>query len=91
MAIQHLETNTNYLQEEEQIILQKGKDLDINLDQKFEHYQVRVHTSLGRLVKRFADVNTKVSISTKDWKEGIYIVVIKSGDYRNIKRVLLTK
>lgn len=89
MAVQNIATSQ--FQKSEQIILQKGKDLEFNLDQKYEHYQVRVHTSLGRLVKRLPDVNTKVSISTKDWKEGNYIVVIKSGNFHDIKRLLLTK
>jgi len=47
IATQNFTKGFKQIQNGEQIILQKGKDLEINLNQKYQHYQVRVHTSLG--------------------------------------------
>ena len=80
----------NFL-EGDRIILQQGKNLEIDLNEENDAYQVRIHTSLGRLIKRFQNVKEKVIVKTNDWKVGIYIVVIKSGEFREIKRVVLTR
>lgn len=73
------------------IIVRKGDVLTIDVGEVQNPIQVRVHSSLGRLLKHFKDVVQPVSMTTDHLQPGIYIVVIKRLESREIRKVLLTE
>jgi hypothetical protein len=85
------EKNVQLINDSETILVRKGEILKIDLGETGELTQVRVHSSLGRLIKLFRDVNESVSMPTKDLQPGIYMVIIKRLESREIKRVLITE
>ncbi len=79
------------INQEKPIIVRKGDVLTINVGEVQNPIQVRVHSSLGRLLKHFKNVVQPVSMPTDNLQPGIYIVVIKRLESREIKKVLLTE
>ncbi|MCS6821928.1 MAG: T9SS type A sorting domain-containing protein [Microscillaceae bacterium] len=73
------------------IIVRRGEPLVINMSDQENFYQVRIHTTLGRLMKRYTDVRAKITIHTDLWETGIYTVVISNATKREIRKVLITE
>ncbi len=73
------------------IVVRRGDVLVIDIGKVQNPIQVRVHSSLGRLLKHFKDVVQPVSMPTDNLEPGIYIVVIKKLESREIKKVLVTE
>ncbi|GAB4401770.1 MAG: hypothetical protein OHK0053_24930 [Microscillaceae bacterium] len=72
-------------------IVRQGDVLTIDVGPTENPVQVRIHSSLGRLVKYFSDVVKPVSMSTKALHPGVYLVIIKKETEREIRKVLVTE
>ena len=73
------------------IIIQKGEILNIKVEQaENEQVDIRIHSSLGRLVREFKNVYQQINYKTDHLLAGIYLVVIKRADVREIRKVLIT-
>ncbi len=90
ISFRQQESNVKLTNEAETILVRKGDVLKIDLGESDELIQVRIHSSLGRLIKHFKDVTDNVSMQTDDLQPGIYMVIIKRLEEREIKRVLIT-
>ncbi|NJO00520.1 MAG: T9SS type A sorting domain-containing protein [Bacteroidia bacterium] len=79
------------VRDETPIRLRRGDVLSVSVGEQHQGpTQVRIHSSLGRLVKRFDYPEQAVSMDTDILQPGVYIVVIKSPEIREIRKVLLT-
>lgn len=73
------------------IILTKGENLVLELDfVKEPILAVRIHSSLGRLVKSYQNVIEKIVMPTEKLEEGIYLIVIKREKNSEIRKFLIT-
>ncbi len=83
---------TQIIQNETPTIVKKGETLNIRLDNpKNEKIIVRVHSSLGRLVKEFPEVKEGFLMPTTTLLAGLYLVIIKRQNIREIRKVLVTE
>ena len=78
------------IRNEGEIILRKGAILEVDLGDDAELSQVRIHSSLGRLVKHFPNVSKKVSMNTQKLLPGVYLIIIKKKESREIRKFILT-
>ncbi len=77
---------------EEATLLKRGEILNIQVENpEMIPTQVRIHSSLGRCVKRFPVVTSEVSMSTDILLPGVYLVIIRQGNVREIWRFLITE
>jgi hypothetical protein len=73
------------------IIIRKGDKLTIKISNDNNvSATVRVHSSLGRLVQTYIDVWEKITMSTDKLLPGVYLVVIKKAESREIRKILVT-
>lgn len=85
------DANVKIIKEEHPIIIRKGENLTINIDNPLKAtLQVRIHSSLGRLVKQYLDVEDQIVMNTNNLLSGVYLVIIKKDDIREIRKVLIT-
>jgi hypothetical protein len=74
------------------IIIQKGDKLTIKVSNEDNRpATVRLHSSLGRLVQQYPEVWDKITMSTDKLLPGVYLVIIKKDETREIRKVLLTE
>ena len=74
------------------LILRKGEPLVIKIEATQQHKTtVRVHSSLGKLVKEFMEVENQINMLTDKLLPGIYLVVIKQADKREVRKFLITE
>ncbi|MDX2302607.1 MAG: T9SS type A sorting domain-containing protein [Microscillaceae bacterium] len=78
------------IRNEEEIILKRGELLEVSLGDHKELSQVRIHSSLGRLVKQFWNVSQKVFLDTEILLPGVYLIVIKREESREIRKFIVT-
>lgn len=78
------------IRNEEEIILRRGARLEVDLGDQTALSQVRIHSSLGRLVKHFKNVSSKVYLDTKKLLPGVYLIIIKREESREIRKFILT-
>ncbi len=82
---------TEIKNDETPLIVRKGEVLNIKLDNpKNEKIIVRVHSSLGRLVKEYTQIKEGVLIQTNVLLAGLYLVIVKRENAREIKKLLVT-
>jgi hypothetical protein len=80
------------INQETPIIIKKGEVLKVDIENpKNQSILVRVHSSLGRLVKQFDEVYDNISMKTDVLLPGVYIIVIKRAESREIRKFLLTE
>ncbi len=80
------------IKNEQPIILQKGELLTVPIhNETNQPIQVRIHSSLGRLVKHFRNVTQQISMPTGHLLPGIYMVIIKKPGLREVRKVFLTE
>jgi hypothetical protein len=73
------------------IIIRKGDKLTIKIsNDNNTSATVRVHSSLGRLVQTYVDVWEKITMTTDKLLPGVYLVIIKKAESREIRKVLVT-
>jgi hypothetical protein len=73
------------------IIIRKGEKLTIKIsNDNNTSATVRVHSSLGRLVQTYMDVWEKITMTTDKLLPGVYLVIIKKAESREIRKVLVT-
>jgi hypothetical protein len=73
-------------------ILRKGEILTVKVQETEKHKTtVRIHSSLGKLVKEFMGVENQISMSTDRLLPGVYLVIIKQADKREVRKFLLTE
>jgi hypothetical protein len=88
-----LSTNTHIeiKNDEAPLIARKGETLNVKLDNpKNEKLMVRLHSSLGRLVKEYTQVKGGILIETTTLLAGVYFVIVKRQNVREIKKLLIT-
>lgn len=80
------------LNNETPTILRKGEVLVVKIDETDKiKTVVRVHSSLGKLVKEFMEVENQISMGTDKLQPGVYLIVIKQADKRETRKFLLTE
>lgn len=85
------QNDVRIIKNEEALLLKKGEILNIQVDNpNLVPTQVRIHSSLGRCVKRFPMVTNEVSMSTDILLPGVYLIIIRQGNVREIRRFLIT-
>lgn len=84
------EETVKIIKNDKPIIIRRGKILEISLGEIIEPIQVRIHSSLGRLVKNFRDVTQDLNYNTQELLPGVYIIVIKRQAEREIRKFILT-
>ena len=73
-------------------ILKRGETLTVTLDATSSiKSTVRIHSSLGKLVKEFVEVEKQISMLTDRLLPGVYLVIIKQKDKREIRKFLITE
>ena len=83
--------NVQIVRNDKPIIIRKGEKLTLKIENPSNAaLQVRVHSSLGRLVKQFLDVFDEVVMSTDKLLPGVYMIIIKKDDTREIRKVMIT-
>jgi hypothetical protein len=81
----------NLVNNEQPIILRKGENLIVKIEETNKlKTTVRIHSSLGKLVKEFMTVDNQISMVTDKLLPGIYLIIIKQGDKREVRKFLLT-
>ncbi|TAE15034.1 MAG: T9SS C-terminal target domain-containing protein [Bacteroidetes bacterium] len=81
----------NLVNNETPIILRKGENLIVKIEETNKlKTTVRIHSSLGKLVKEFMTVDNQISMVTDKLLPGIYLIIIKQGDKREVRKFLLT-
>lgn len=84
-------TQTKIINNETPLIVKKGDVLTIKLDNPTnEKMIVRIHSSLGRLVKEYPQVKEGFLMETTTLLAGVYLVIIKKSQSREIRKVLVT-
>ena len=74
------------------IIIQKGEILKLKIDNSETiPTSVRIHSSLGRLVKEFMQVDKQINVTTDKLLPGVYLIIIKQDKVREVKKFLLTE
>ena len=85
-------TQVQLLNNEIPIILRKGETLVVKVAETEKiKTTVRVHSSLGKLVKEFIEVENQISMITDKLPTGVYLIIIKQADKREIRKFLLTE
>lgn len=78
------------IRDENPIRIKRGESLTIKIEnENHELIQVRVHSSLGRLVRNFQHVSSDVTLTTQNLQPGIYMIVIKRPGIRKIQKLFL--
>ena len=84
--------NVQLLNNETPTILRKGEVLVVKIDETEKlKTVVRVHSSLGKLVKEFMEVENQISMGTDRLQPGVYLIVIKQAEKREVRKFLLTE
>ncbi len=82
---------TQLINNETPTILKKGEVLVIKIEETQKTKTVvRVHSSLGKLVKEFMEVENQISMGTDKLQPGVYLIIIKQADKREVRKFLLT-
>lgn len=79
------------LKETNPTIIRQGEVLTVELGEIQTPVDVRLHSSLGRVVKQFRGVLKPVYIETNKLQPGVYLIVIKRPEAREIRKVLITE
>lgn len=72
-------------------ILRRGETLVVKIDAAKAKTTIRIHSSLGKLVKEFAEVEKQISMFTDKLLPGVYLIIIKQDDKREVRKLLLTE
>jgi hypothetical protein len=84
-------TGVQLINNEVPIILPKGERLQVKISNSESiPTVVRIHSSLGRLVKEFTEVNGQISMPTDKLLPGIYLIIIKQDALREVRKLVLT-
>lgn len=75
------------------IIIEQGKNLELDIKMEDEEVAiVRLHSSLGRLVRTFRDIkDKKFNLNTTKLLPGVYTLIIKQSNTREIMKLLITE
>jgi hypothetical protein len=80
-----------FVNDDTPIILRKGQYLNIKIDNsEITPTTVRVHSTLGRLVKEFIQVEGQINMATDKLLPGVYLIIIKQDDLRKVRKFVLT-
>jgi hypothetical protein len=73
-------------------IIKRGEKLVIEVkDETQKKVVVRLHSSLGRLIKEYGEVEKKIIVPTDTFLPGLYLVIIKKTNAREVRKVLITE
>ncbi|TAH28871.1 MAG: T9SS C-terminal target domain-containing protein [Cytophagales bacterium] len=76
---------------EKPVIVKRGENLIIEVENpNNQKIVIRLHTSLGRLVREYGEVEKKIIVSTQKFLPGLYLIIIKKQDQREVRKVLVT-
>lgn len=76
---------------EKPVIVKRGENLVIEVENPSnQKIVIRLHTSLGRLVREYGEVEKKIIVSTQKFLPGLYLIIIKKQDQREVRKVLVT-
>jgi len=79
------------INKETPIILRKGETLVVKIaDTDKIKSTVRIHSSLGKLIKEFVEVENQITMITDKLMPGVYLIIIKQNDKREVRKFLLT-
>jgi hypothetical protein len=72
-------------------IVKRGQNLVIEISHEpNEKVIVRLHSSLGRLIREFKEVEKKIVVQTHKFLPGLYLIIIKKNNQREVRKVLVT-
>ncbi|TAE74354.1 MAG: T9SS C-terminal target domain-containing protein [Bacteroidetes bacterium] len=73
-------------------IVKRGQNLIIQVENtKNEKIIIRLHSSLGRLIREYGEVDKKIIVPTQKFLPGLYFVIIKKQNEREVRKVLVTE
>lgn len=83
--------SVKFVNDDTPIILRKGQYLNMKIDNSdITPTTVRVHSTLGRLVKEFLQVEGQINMATDKLLPGVYLIIIKQDDLRKVRKFVLT-
>ncbi len=72
-------------------IVKRGQNLVIEVENiAKEKIIIRLHSSLGRLIREYGEVDKKIIVPTQKFLPGLYFIIIKKQNEREVRKVLVT-